>query len=130
MKLYISGPITGCEDGNKPKFNFTSKMVRKMGFTAINPWDLELVEPRKGWTDNMKRDIKFLSECDGVVLLKGWEQSKGARLEVIVAYSLGMKFYRWDKLTQDLRFVPIVVEEFEITPLITSDQWDGGSAND
>nr|WP_237142825.1 DUF4406 domain-containing protein [Pseudomonas lurida] len=42
------------------------------------------------WTDCMRRDIVALMECDTVATLPGWEKSKGACLEVLIAERLGM----------------------------------------
>lgn len=38
----------------------------------------------------MRRDIAALMDCDTVATLPGWEHSKGARLEVLIAERLGM----------------------------------------
>lgn len=96
-KLYISGPMTGYTDFNRENFNRMSWRVRELGYAAINPVDLDLVEPSKdGWTNYLRRDIKYLVACDGVVLLTGWENSKGAKLETYIAHQLEMPFYVMD----------------------------------
>lgn len=38
----------------------------------------------------MRRDTAALMDCDAVATLPGWEHSKGARLEVLIAERLGM----------------------------------------
>ena len=38
----------------------------------------------------MRRDIGAMTECDFIVVLKGWEKSKGANLEVYIARNLSM----------------------------------------
>ena len=38
----------------------------------------------------MRRDIAALMDCDTVATLPGWEHSKGAHLEVLIAQHLGM----------------------------------------
>lgn len=38
----------------------------------------------------MRRDIAALMDCDTVATLPGWEHSKGAKLEVLIAEKLGM----------------------------------------
>lgn len=39
----------------------------------------------------MRADIKALCDCDHVVVLPGWEKSRGATLEVFIATQLGMR---------------------------------------
>lgn len=39
----------------------------------------------------MRRDIGLLVRCDYIYMLKGWELSKGAKLELDVASSCGIK---------------------------------------
>lgn len=49
------------------------------------------VEPRGGaWSVCMRRNIAALMDCGNVATLPGWEQSKGARLEILIAEHLGM----------------------------------------
>ena len=39
----------------------------------------------------MRRDIKALMECNTVATLPGWQDSRGASLEVHIGKELGMK---------------------------------------
>jgi len=41
----------------------------------------------------MKEDLKALLDCDGIYMLRGWEQSKGAKIEYELAMNLGIKRY-------------------------------------
>lgn len=41
--------------------------------------------------EHMRRDIALLLECDCIYMLQGWELSKGAKLELDVASSCGIK---------------------------------------
>jgi hypothetical protein len=127
MKLYISGPISNYPEGNKPCFDAIAKGVRQLGHAAVNPWDLDLVEPcGNDWIGNMKRDIRYLVDCDGVVLLPNWEESQGARLEVIIAAKLEMPFYYLTGYWKNRRLVPVPVsvENTEITAMIDSSFYD------
>ena len=57
------------------------EMLRLMGVGSIT------------WETCMKRDIKALVDMDAIVLLPGWENSRGACLENHIATALG--FRRW-----------------------------------
>ena len=41
----------------------------------------------------MKADIKLLLECDAIFMLKGWEMSKGCKLELDIATTIGLPVY-------------------------------------
>lgn len=87
MRLYISGPMTGIVDHNFPAFNAAATKVRALGYDAVNPVD---INPDVGtpWAMCLRADIKALCDCDGIVLLPGWEKSNGAQLELHIAHRL------------------------------------------
>lgn len=89
MKVYISGAITN-NPNYKKDFAIAEKSLKEQGYKVFNPASLGEVD---GWTwkDYMKRDIKQLMECDAILLLDNWVNSKGARLEAIIAKNLGLK---------------------------------------
>ena len=48
--------------------------------------------PQPGdWMAHMRTDIRNLLDCDYIYMLGGWETSKGAKLELDVASSCGLK---------------------------------------
>jgi len=88
-RLYIAGPMTGLPDMNFPAFHAEAKKWRDLGHEVINPAEL-CPDPAMEWHQCMRVDIKALVECDGIVLLPGWKDSKGATLEHHIAERLGM----------------------------------------
>lgn len=86
MKIYISGPMTGIKDYNFPAFNAAEKALLGYG---VNPAKngLPLGLP---WSTYLRADLKVLLECDAMLQLPGWMDSRGARLECSVADALGM----------------------------------------
>jgi nucleoside 2-deoxyribosyltransferase len=88
-KVYISGPITGMPRLNKRAFKAAAKTLSKQGMQSVNPHD-NGVPPAEAWEKHMRADIKLLMDCDAVVMLKGWENSRGARIEFRLADSLGI----------------------------------------
>ena len=65
---------------------------------GFNP-DFTVEEQGFDLTAAMRRDLAFIlsDDCDGVVVLPGWEQSVGARWEVGVAQTVGKPVQEWVK---------------------------------
>jgi hypothetical protein len=89
-RLYLAGPMTGFEDYNFPAFNKMAADLRARGYVVENPAEHGVVEGAD-WADYMAYDLTRLGLCGQVAVLPGWENSKGARLEVHIARELGMK---------------------------------------
>jgi len=92
-RVYIAGPMTGLPELNFPAFHAAAAELRTRGFEVVNPAE---VNPDAGmpWAECMRRDIPELLTCHTVAVLPGWEQSRGATLEVHIAMQLGMQV--WD----------------------------------
>ena len=89
-RIYISGPMSGLPDLNFPAFHAAAAALRARGFDVVNPAELN-VDNQGDWASCMKADIKALCDCTALALLPGWEDSRGAHLEVHLAHRLGMK---------------------------------------
>jgi len=94
LRIYISGPITGMPQMNRPEFDAAADEIRDAGLLPVNPFDLIDHEraARDGWqwSDYMRVDIAALCECDVVLMLKGWQLSRGANAEYEIAHRLGI----------------------------------------
>lgn len=89
-RLYLAGPMTGLPDLNFPAFNAAAAALRERGYHVENPAEHGIVEGAE-WGDYLRYDIGRLVTCEGIALLPGWFDSKGARLEVNIAQELGME---------------------------------------
>lgn len=91
MKLYIAGAMSGLPDHGYPAFHAAAKELKDAGYEVVNPAELDGDTPwddsRERWGECIVRDIAALNECDGLVLLEGWEHSDGAQVEW--AFALG-----------------------------------------
>ncbi len=104
MSLYIAGPMTGITDEhgnpthNYSAFHAAAADLRARGHTVVNPAELHTdVETNpQAWNDYMRADLRALLGTDAVVVLRGWEHSKGARLEVVIARALGMLVWEYE----------------------------------
>jgi len=92
MKLYIAGPMTGYAELNFPAFRAEAARLRALGFEIVNPAEIN-VDPDAGWLECMRADVKQLVDCDGIALLPGWQQSRGACIEHALARDLGLRVF-------------------------------------
>jgi hypothetical protein len=87
-RLYLSGPMTGIKDLNRPKFNKYAKALRDKGYKVINPPELDKRSPQRTWEGCLQRDIGELMGCNSIAVMPGWKDSRGANLEVYIGKAL------------------------------------------
>lgn len=93
MKLYIAGPMSGLPDFNYPAFFAAEEQLKAAGYEAENPARNELPAERADepmWRTFMRMSLVQISRVDGLALLPGWGDSKGARLEQEIGLKLGL----------------------------------------
>lgn len=106
--VYISGPMRGKPDLNRAAFEAAATRLRKKGFLVESPIEMEDREVERGMTPylslpmeherraherkSLKRDLDvlFSGRIDEVYALSGWQQSRGALVEVDLARYLGI----------------------------------------
>lgn len=93
---YIAGPMRGIDDLNRDSFNAMERRLSEMGAkTVYNPIRLAAFafDGKRGLSreDIMRQDVSDLMACDMVVMLEGWEHSRGASLEHELAVQLGIR---------------------------------------
>lgn len=99
---YIAGPMAGLPDSNFPAFRQAESVLEAEGWTVLNPAtgvpDKILAKAERlgaAFRDTpdyralMRRDIEWVMAVDAVFLLPGWEKSRGATCEALVAQMLG-----------------------------------------
>lgn len=92
-KLYLSGPITGLDpQATADKFAAAEEYYRAQGYKVTNPIRHGLKADAL-WAEHIGKDITLLLGCDCMVLLEGWEYSRGCRIEVAVAKVEGIDTY-------------------------------------
>lgn len=106
MKIYISIPISGHDpEEQRAKAERFAKDIDAIYHDPINPFDVsappEWLNDKEKYAYYMGEDIKELLLCDAVYFSRGWEQSKGCRLEHAAAEIYGLKiFYELDKIPE------------------------------
>lgn len=111
MRVYVSGPMTGRPDLNRQLFARVADRWRSRGLDVINPHEIDFpavwatLRPgsafRGRWRDFMLVDLAVLLTCRAIVMLPGWEQSPGARLEYDTAQALGLVIFADDDIERD-----------------------------
>lgn len=86
--IYISGPMSGYEDFNRPAFARAAAALRELGHQVVSPPE---VTDSTDWIEAMRADIKALCDCTAIAMLPGWTQSRGAQIELRIARELGMQ---------------------------------------
>lgn len=93
-KIYIAGKVSGESLAEcTMKFGRVQKMIEALGYEAVNP--LELVTDFKTpWNIAMRMCIAKLVDCDAIVLIPDWSNSKGAIIEYNLSRHLEMPNFR------------------------------------
>lgn len=103
-RVYIAGPMTGIEQFNFPAFDAASEDLRDFGYDVVSPAELDSPAARAAalaskdgdvahyaegdsWGTLLARDVKLIADegIEAIVVLPGWEVSRGASLETFVA---------------------------------------------
>lgn len=108
-KIYIAGPMTGIPSFNFPKFFEAQRVYEQHGWTVFNPakkdlddhpdiennpnGDVLVAMAKDGFNLRTALDWDTTAICksDAVVMLPGWENSKGAFAEWALARALGLR---------------------------------------
>lgn len=95
QKVYLAGPMTGYPEYNYPAFHKAARKLRDEGVFVYNPAEIaedyggtEAFDMRQAFAEYTRI---ICEECDGVVMLPGWEESKGANIEHGLAKMLGLQ---------------------------------------
>lgn len=94
--IYISGKMTGLEDLGKGSMDSVEEGLREIGFlNIINPYYEVDQGAHFTWTEAMVIDIHqiLVRDVKAMVLIEGWEESKGAYLEVLLFLALGIPIF-------------------------------------
>jgi hypothetical protein len=105
--------MTGLPDYNFPAFDRGAAILRSHGHTVFNPADNDrdngfdatglagYEAERLGFSLRraLKQDLSWICDhAEALVLLEGWERSKGVRAEMALAEALGIPKYELARL--------------------------------
>lgn len=95
-RIYISGSISNTTDYIE-RFTKAQEKLEKQEYEVVNPAISGTTFPAFTYEEHMTVDIALLGLCDGIYMLKGWEQSRGANREYGFALGKGMEIMFEDK---------------------------------
>jgi len=110
-KVYISGPIKH-KNFTEVRHTFDRAESLIKTYTTLEPINplnngIKQIEGDTNWQEHMREDIKNLCSCDYIMFLPGWTESKGCRLELDIAASIGTEILLiiedesdWNKIKQ------------------------------
>lgn len=103
--VFISGPMTGLPEFNRPAFNHAATELTSQGLTVLNP---AIFPDGLEHHQYLSMTLVMLEQAEVIYLLEGWENSVGARAEVIRARELGLMFVgqSWDAVRAAAAFQP------------------------
>lgn len=102
-RYYLAGKMSGLPQFNIPHFYRVAAKLRQDGWKIINPAEedseilrdlglrsldghLNDIVSHTSWGEVLGRDVTLVADkVDGIILMEGWEDSRGARLEAFVA---------------------------------------------
>lgn len=99
--IYLSGPMRGYVESNYPMFHEVCSELRSQGHRVYNPAEF----PHNGPHDTFPIRQAFASyatficlEADTLVLLPGWESSRGVSAERALAENCGVEIIEWNNM--------------------------------
>lgn len=107
QRVYIAGKMRSVPYFNFPAFDHMAEWLKARGYEPVNPADLDrlvgfdamqcpsdtdwnVVPKTFDIDDCISRDIEAIKTCSAIMMLDGWEQSKGARAEKALAEWMGL----------------------------------------
>jgi hypothetical protein len=111
FKIFIAGPMRGYPNYNFDKFDRIEKLLKDNGIDCINPGRIS----RKFKEVEVNNDINVYNEmvrlqqeaqktCNAILLLDGWQWSKGVKLEVKTATENDFQFLLEDDI-ENINFI-------------------------
>ena len=102
--VYVSGGMRGYPEYNYPAFHEAEEFLKSEGYEVLNParnFDGDTGLPFETY---MREDISMLLRATAIYMLKGWQNSEGARLELQIAKALGLTVLSEDDPTEPVEW--------------------------
>ena len=118
---YLSGPMRGVAHHNYPAFlsvetALGKQALRDGGYEILNPARNFGGDTTRATEEYMQVDLENVLRSDCVILLPGWHDSEGAKIEVACARATGKEFWLAIDDGFDWAFVPVEVPTADNSP--------------
>jgi len=100
--VYISGPMTGLKDFGRQNFYNAEAFLKECGYIVLNPATMPFGMEYKQY---MAIAIAMLQQADTIIMLPGWEHSRGACIEKAYAEACGIKIDYLDRIVYEYNTV-------------------------
>ena len=93
-KIYIAGPMSGYPEFNYPSFFAMEHILKQIGVeTVLNPVVIGDGDTTMPYDFYIRHSLQMVSQATAIVMLDGWEKSKGAQLEHLSATTMGLPVF-------------------------------------
>lgn len=114
MKAYISIPITGHDyDRQKERAETIKAWLQSMGHEAVTPFEV-CPDRDAPYNHCMGLDIEALLGCKLIVMLPGWEMSRGCSLEKEAAEIFGLARMEINSIVE--RQIAVIMRQKQTPP--------------
>lgn len=92
---YLAGPMSGYPEYNYPAFHTAAWALRNTGIKIESPAEVpwpeghETMPDAELWAYMMEQTGIQMERCQGIILMKGWPQSTGAKIELVKSLEKG-----------------------------------------
>ena len=117
-RVYVSGPMSGLPELNATAFDEAAEALRELDYAVCNPIETSQQLGKLSHAEYLRFDFQRVLEADFLVALDGWEDSVGARAEILMAIRMGTKVWDWATWGQYN-----LITEDDVTSAICKARW-------
>lgn len=120
--LYVAGPMRGIPHNNTSAFLYTAAVLRNLGYQVKCPAEQEAGFDPADVRPALAFVLSWIARhCAAVVLLPGWETSRGTLAEMATAWAVDIPVFERQPFLDDQFDAPQITRTGALQRLITPD---------